>query len=253
MKLHSKILGEGSPLIILHGLLGSGDNWQSMARKWAERYEVHLVDQRNHGHSFHSEDFSFEHMTDDLLQYVQDHHLRGVYLIGHSMGGKTAMHFAQQHPEWLEKLVVADIGPKGYEPHHDVIFRALKNVDLGRVGSRGEADQAIGEFVYEPGVRMFLMKNLYWKEKGQLGWRFNLDVLHERYEEIIRPLPSGEIRIPTLFIRGGKSGYVLDEDWPEIQRQFPKAQLSTLPDAGHWLHAEKPAVFFEEVNGFLNG
>lgn len=251
MKLFSKILGEGKPLLILHGVFGSGDNWGTLGRKWSETYEVHLLDARNHGHSQHSDEFNYEAMADDLLEYMGDKNLAKAHILGHSMGGKVAMLFAVYHPEKVEKLIVADIAPKAYKPHHQEILAALQGLDLPNLQTRAEAEDAFA--ITEPGTRQFLLKSLFWKEKGKLAWRFNLPIIAEKISEVGEALPPPAIFYgQTLFVRGAKSRYILDADLENIEAHFPEMQLKTIQDAGHWLHAEKPTAFFETVNEFLS-
>jgi pimeloyl-ACP methyl ester carboxylesterase len=252
MKLFSKIMGEGSPILILHGVFGSGDNWGTLGRKWSSDYEVHLVDARNHGHSPHSETFSYDVMADDLLAYMEEHQLEQAHILGHSMGGKVAMLFAVYHPEKVKSLIVADIAPRAYAPHHQEIIHALQDLDLENLDSRSAAEDAFT--ITEPGTRQFLLKSLYWKEKGKLAWRFNVPVIAREIEKVGEALPPQAIYYgPTLFIRGGKSNYVRDEDLEQIALHFPEVSCITLENAGHWLHAEKPDAFYAEVSKFLNG
>ncbi|WP_299623101.1 alpha/beta fold hydrolase [uncultured Tenacibaculum sp.] len=252
--LHSKIVGEGKPLVILHGFFGMGDNWKSHANKFAEDgYQVHLVDQRNHGRSFHSDDFSYELLVEDLSNYIEEHNLEDIYLLGHSMGGKTAMLFATEYPDVVKKLIVADIAPKEYPPHHQDIIKALESVDFEVQNSRKLIDEKLSELISEVGVRQFILKNTYRKTKDTLAFRFNLKSLSKNYPEVVKPLPSftvfdGE----TVFLRGEKSGYILDEDGFLIKAHFPKGEIKTVPRAGHWLHAENPVDFYKEAITFLN-
>lgn len=251
--LHSKIVGTGKPLLILHGFFGMGDNWKSLANKFAENgFEVHLVDQRNHGRSFHADNFSYELLVADLQVYIQHHNLQNVYVLGHSMGGKTAMLFATQFPELVEKLIVADIAPKAYPPHHQDIIKALNSIDFSVENTRKLIDAKLATLIPQIGVRQFILKNTYWIEKGQLAFRFNLPSLTNNYSEVIKALPVNTIyKGETLFIRGGNSQYVLDEDGPLIQVHFPNFSIKTVQNAGHWLHAENPTDFLKEVLTFL--
>jgi esterase len=251
MLLHYKELGEGKPLIILHGLFGTSDNWQTHAKKLSEYYRVILVDQRNHGHSPWSEDFTYEHLADDLEELIIHLGIEKFTLIGHSMGGKTAMYYAQKYPSRLEKMVVVDIGVKKYPMHHNEIIKGIKSLDLSTLTSRSEAENAMKPFVDSYGVRQFLLKNLYWIEKGKLAWRMNVEVLEREMEEILAPIPTIEVWTPTLFIRGAMSNYILDEDWDEIEEIFPDATLETIENAGHWVHSEQPEEFIEMVLGFV--
>jgi esterase len=253
MILHSQILGGGTPLIILHGFLGSGDNWKTLGNQFAEDgYQVHLVDQRNHGRSFHSENFSYGIMAEDLLKYLDHYNLKECLLLGHSMGGKTAMEFAVNHPERVVKLLVADIGPKAYPQHHQDILKALSLLDFSEIKSRGRADKVLSEYISDTGTRQFLLKNLYWKEKGILGLRINLPILLEKITEVGKPLSRDSVfEKPTLFLRGERSGYIEGMDKLLIHKHFPKAEIVTVSKAGHWLHAENPSEFYQNVMNFL--
>lgn len=251
MLLHYKELGEGKPLVILHGLFGTSDNWQTHAKKLGEYYRVILVDQRNHGHSPWSEDFTYEHLADDLERLIIHLGIDQFTLIGHSMGGKTAMYYSQKYPNRLEKMVIVDIGIKQYPMHHNEIIKGIKSLDLTTISSRSAAEQAMIPFVDSYGVRQFLLKNLYWVEKEKLAWRMNVDVLEREMEEILAPIPNIEVWTPTLFLRGAMSNYILDEDWDAIEEIFPDATLETIENAGHWVHSEQPDEFIEKVLGFI--
>ncbi len=251
--IYSRIEGQGKPLLIIHGFLGMSDNWKSFASLYAaEGFQVHLLDLRNHGKSFHSHEFSYDIMSQDVLEYCQGNHLEKVSMIGHSMGGKVAMLFATTYPQMVDKLIVADIGPKYYPPHHQDILAGLNAVDFSVKPSRTEVEEILFPYIPDFGTRQFLMKNLYWKEPGQLDFRFNLKVFNEQIDVIGTDLPKENIfDHPTLFIRGGNSNYILDTDLPEIQQHFPNYQIITIPNVGHWLHAENPKLFFEETARFL--
>lgn len=251
--LNSKIIGEGQPLLILHGVFGMLDNWQTLGKKFAENYEVHLIDQRNHGKSFHDDELTYDAMADDLYNYVQHHNLKDFLLIGHSMGGKTAMLFAALNPDLLEKLVIVDIGPKAYPVHHQEILDGLKSLDLNVIDSRTEADEQLSKYVEYTSTRQFLLKNLYWVEKGQLGWRFNLDVIEKDIKKVGIALPdNAHFDKPTLFMAGKLSNYILPEDEDMIKRHFPQSEVEQIEGSGHWIHAEKPELFYECVIRFLN-
>ena len=253
MILHSQIIGEGKPMLILHGFLGMGDNWKTLGNKFAEKgYEIHLVDQRNHGRSFHSEDFSYPDIVEDIKRYCEHHKLEDIVLLGHSMGGKSAMLFAVTYPEKVSKLFIADIGPKKYPQHHQDILKALSSLDFSKIKTRGEADKVLSEYVPEVGTRLFLLKNLYWIEKRQLGLRINLPVLVNRIEEVGKALPEEMIyNGETLFLRGSRSGYIEDIDEIVIKKHFPRSEIVTVSNAGHWLHAENPIEFYEIVAKLL--
>lgn len=250
MKLHYREMGTGQPMVILHGLFGNSDNWQTHAKKLADYYRVILVDQRNHGHSQWSEDFSYELMAEDLFKLFQDLNLKKVLLIGHSMGGKTAIRFTQHHSELIEKLMVIDIGIKEYPMHHTEILKGLHSIDLNRISSRGEAESILSKSIDSNGVRQFLLKNLYWIEKGKLAWRMNIPVLEREMKNILSPMPKHEILTPTLFIRGALSNYILDEDIEDLEEVFPDMSLVTINNAGHWVHAEAPAEFLDQILSF---
>ncbi|MCD2260339.1 alpha/beta fold hydrolase [Psychroserpens luteolus] len=253
MNLHSKIIGQGQPFVILHGFLGMSDNWKTLGNKFAEAgFEMHLVDQRNHGRSFHNDEFNYEVLSEDLKRYSDVHQLENMTLLGHSMGGKTAMLFASEYPDLVSKLMVADISPRFYPVHHDAILAGLSALDFNDIKSRGAADTFLSQYVSEPGVRMFLLKNLYWIEKGQLGLRINLDVLKENVTEVGEALPiHSKFENPTLFLRGDKSEYVMSTDEKLIKQHFPLAAIETITNAGHWLHAENPKDFYEAVINFV--
>ncbi len=253
MILHSNIIGEGKPFVILHGFLGMGDNWKTLAKQFSEsNYQVHLVDQRNHGRSFHSEDFDYELMADDLKAYCEAHNLNDIILLGHSMGGKTAMLFSALYPELVKKLIVADISPRYYPVHHDTILEGLSSLDFSETKSRGEADKALSNYIKDQGIRMFLLKNLYWIEKGQLGLRINLPVLKDNVAEVGEALPiHATFEKDTLFLRGDRSEYIGEQDEAIIHRHFPNSEIVTISNAGHWLHAENPEDFYQAVINFL--
>ncbi|WP_224483944.1 alpha/beta fold hydrolase [Robertkochia aurantiaca] len=251
--LHSKILGKGEPLIILHGFLGMSDNWKTLGSSYAENgFEVHLLDQRNHGRSFHSKEFDYDLMVKDLKAYMDENSIEKASLIGHSMGGKTAMFFACQHPERTEKLLVADIAPRAYEPHHQHIFKGLQSIDLNKISSRNEASSALEKHIKEWGIRQFLLKNLYRKGKDEYGFRFNLPVLASSQEDIGQALPENHrFSGPTLFLKGDRSDYITEKDHKDISSHFPESDIKSIEGAGHWLHAEKPDEFFELSSAFL--
>lgn len=250
MKLHVREMGEGFPLVILHGLFGFSDNWQTHAKKLSSYYRVILVDLRNHGHSPWSDDFSYQLMVDDVKELIEDLGIRKMHLIGHSMGGKVAMLFAQQHTAILDKLIVVDIGMKAYPMHHQHILAGMHAIDLTTITARSQAEAILKAHIESDGVRQFLLKNLYWKDKGQLAWRMNIEVLEREMTEILAALPQKETFVPVLFIRGALSNYILDDDFPEIEEWFPEAELVTIENAGHWVHAEAPEEYIDAVLSF---
>ncbi len=252
MKLFFRELGKGQPIIIMHGIFGSSDNWLTQARILSEHYHVFSLDLRNHGQSPHSDEFDYQSMAADLEQFIREHQLESPVVIGHSMGGKVAMNFAIAHPELLSKLIVVDIAPRPYNLEHYVIMDGLKAVPIITLSSRQEADATLVPFVPEPDVRQFLLKNLQRKAEGGFSWKINLPVIDKNLSKIGYDLQyEGQFAKPTLFIRGGRSKYVRDHDVDHIREVFPKAELETL-DTGHWVQAEKPKEFVELVMKWLN-
>ena len=251
--LYSKIEGSGKPFLILHGFLGMSDNWKSLGTKWSEAgFEVHLLDLRNHGRSLHSDEFNYTVMAQDVFDYCKEKNLSSIYLMGHSMGGKVAMKVATSNPELVEKLIIADIGPKEYKPHHEQILEGLSAVNFDEKPDRNEVDKIVSKYVKDLGTRQFLLKSLYWKTPGQLAYRFNLPVFLKNKDSIGEALNENAIyNGPTLFLRGSKSNYILDEDFALIKKHFPKADIITIANAGHWLHAENPEDVYTSVLNFL--
>lgn len=254
MQLHSNIIGEGKPFIILHGFLGMGDNWKTLAKQFTKHgYQLHLIDQRNHGRSFHSDTFNYEVLAEDLKNYCATYNLENITLLGHSMGGKTAMLFSTLYPELVSKLIVADISPRFYPIHHDAILNGLSSLNFKNITSRSAADLQLANYVHEFGTRQFLLKNLFWVEKGQLGLRINLEVLIEHVGEVGEALPiHSKFEKDTLFLRGDKSEYIALQDEKLIKAHFTKAKIETIKNAGHWLHAENPKDFYKAVINFVN-
>lgn len=251
--MYSKIEGSGKPLLILHGFLGMSDNWKTLGVQFAsEGFQVHLLDLRNHGRSFHSEEFSYELMVQDVFDYCQSNNLDRIDIIGHSMGGKTAMLFATSYPEMVDKLIIADIGPKFYPQHHQDILAGLNAVDFSLKPSRSEVEEIMKNYIPDFGTRQFLMKSLYWQEQGQLAFRFNLKVFNTEISQIGKALVEEALFLkPTLFIRGGNSNYILDSDFENIKKHFPNSIFKTIPNVGHWLHAENPVLFYQMTINFL--
>lgn len=252
MELNYKSFGQGEPLVILHGLFGSLDNWQTIAKELAEFYTVFIVDLRNHGRSPHVSEHTYELMAEDVFNFMSDNWIYGANVIGHSMGGKTAMRLALEYPEQVSKLIVADMGIKQNESGHETIFEAMFDLDLPNLESRTVADKQLKTRIKEFGVRQFLLKNLSRSRESGYEWKMNLPVLHENYQEILKGIESDStFDNPTLFLRGGNSDYILDEDFEAIQDLFPNSELETIEGAGHWLHAEKPTEFIQHVRAFL--
>ena len=252
LTLFSKIYGEGKPLLILHGLFGMGDNWATHAKTWAQQgYQVHAIDARNHGRSPHHEEHSYDAMVGDLEQYMQLYGLNSAIILGHSMGGKTAMNFAITHPTLVEKLIVVDIAPKGYPIHHQMYIDAMRSVNFDQVGSRKEVEDQLAQTVKNAGIRQFFMKSLHWQTKEKLGFRFNLDALEANLNRVGEAMEFGYYDRPTLFIAGGESGYILPEDHDKIHEHFPAAEIEVVAGAGHWVHAEAFEVFSEMILDFI--
>ena len=253
MILHSQILGKGKPFLILHGYLGMGDNWKTLADQFAEHYEVHLIDQRNHGRSFHSDEFDYEILVEDLVAYIQHYQLEKVSVLGHSMGGKVAMLFAVNYPELVEKLIVADISPKYYKPHHQTILAALNAVNFDIHTTRKKVEDVLKIYIKDAGILQFLLKNVYRKTRNELAFRFNIQSLTLHNSEVGEALPSfthfdGE----TLFLKGETSNYITKDEEGLIEAHFSNAKIVTVKNAGHWLHAENPTQFYNEVISFLS-
>ncbi|MEM9687512.1 MAG: alpha/beta fold hydrolase [Bacteroidota bacterium] len=251
--LHSIIKGEGHPLLILHGFLGMSDNWKTLGNQFSENgFQVHLIDQRNHGRSFHADAFNYTLMAEDVFRYITHHQLKKVHIIGHSMGGKTAMFFATAYPQHTAKLLIVDIGPKYYPSHHQDILRGLHAVASVVLSSRSQAEQLLSAYVSESTTRQFLLKNLYWNTEKKLVFRFNLASLTENVESIGEALfQTMQYHDKTLFLRGTRSNYISKEDEPGIKTHFPNAVLDDIEHAGHWLHADQPQAFFAKALAFL--
>ena len=251
MKLNFKKLGEGKPLLILHGLFGSSDNWGSLGKRFSEKNTVYLIDLRNHGRSPHSNEMTYSDMANDLLELIKDEKIISPTILGHSMGGKVALMFAKNYPEYLDKLIIADIGLKAYPMHHEEILKGLNSVDLEKTTSRSHAQELIKKHISSLGIQQFLLKNLYWIEKGKLAWRMNLKQIEINIDEILKEINIGNSELNTLFLRGELSNYILEGDFQNIQTAFPNGEIKTIKNVGHWLHAENPSEFYNLVNEFI--
>ena len=251
--LNFKSFGQGDPLIILHGLFGMLDNWQTVAKRLAEHYTVFIVDQRNHGRSPHFPEMDYGLMANDLKEFLESQWVYKAHIMGHSMGGKTAMQFALDHPEMTEKLIVVDMSPKAYPGGHEAIFDALLALDLAKVEGRGDALSFLEGRIEEEGVRLFLMKNLSRQKTGGYVWKMNLSAIYQHYADILAPIESelpfeGE----CLFLGGEHSNYIQPDDHPNIHALFPQAHIQTIPQAGHWIHADQPQALIQAVRAFLD-
>ena len=252
MKLNYKVKGEsGEPLVIIHGLFGSLDNWQTLANKLSDKFKVYLVDLRNHGKSPHSDEHSYELMAEDLKEFFEDNFLSDVNLIGHSMGGKTALLFADKYPEYLTKLMIVDIGIKGYPPHHTEILKGLNAIPQGEFSSRSQADEILVNYVPDFATRQFLLKNLTRDEHKKLIWKMNLPVLENYISEMGTELLIDKIELETVFIRGEVSNYIIESDYGSLKELLPNSSVITAEKAGHWVHAEAPTFFYKGVITFF--
>ena len=253
MKLYSKIYGDkAQDLIIIHGLFGMSDNWNSLGKQFSKYCRVHLIDLRNHGRSPHSDDFNYEVMCGDVLEYMEDNNIEKPIILGHSLGGKVAMKFAFTHTDKIEKLIVADISPRRYNTDFvQNLLRTSYKLPLENFEKREEIDRVLSETYEDKGMRLFLLKNLYRKENKEFAWRFNIEVLLEKVSNIQEAnFVTGVCKIPTHFIRGGDSNYITTEDELIINKHFSDFSIATIDGAGHWLHAENPEKFYNEVMGF---
>lgn len=254
VQLHHRVTGNGEPVILLHGLFGSLDNLNGVARRLAESRQVHALDLRNHGQSPHVSNMSYAAMAGDVLGYMDDQGLARAALLGHSMGGKTAMELALRHPDRVSRLIVADIAPVAYPRHHDSILAGLRAVTPSRIGSRREADAILADHVPELAVRQFLLKNLVRKGPDHFVWRMNLDVIERCYDRLVGGQDiDASYEGPVLFIKGGDSDYLQNRHRQTVERLFPRARLRVIPGTGHWLHAEKPDLFATLCERFLEG
>lgn len=252
MQLFRQTYGDGPPLVIIHGLFGASGNWVTLARNvFALHFRTIALDLRNHGRSPHDDDFSYQAMSEDVLTLLENEGISKAHVLGHSMGGKLAMHLALEHPEVVERLIVADIGPQDYPERHGALFDAMEALRPEDYSSREEMDVVLSRDIPSAPVRQFLMKNLEREGEGY-RWGLNLPAIRQAYPEIIGPIESwdtfdGEV----LFIRGGKSDYLVESDMPRIRALFPFADMTTIENAGHWLHAEQPDEFARITLNFL--
>lgn len=252
IKLNYKVKGSGKPIIILHGLFGMLDNWNSIANKIADEFTVYLVDQRDHGKSTKSKEFGYELVAQDLKYFCNEHGLEKVGLIGHSMGGKSVMTFANTYPDMVGKMMVIDIAPKTYSGGHEYIFDAILSVPIETITKRSEVDEILARSIKELGVRQFLMKNLSRKKEGGFEWKANFQLLYDSYEKISgTSLLGQQSNLETMFIRGEHSDYIQPEDYDLIYDLYPKANIETIQNAGHWVHAEQPDAIIAKINAFF--
>lgn len=244
MELNYKIFGDiGEDVIILHGLLGSLDNWQTIAKQLSDVYRVWILDQRNHGRSPHSTDMSYQNMADDLKEFMEHHGMTHAHIVGHSMGGKVAMTFALAYPDFTDQLIVVDIGPKSYEGDHIPILEAMLDIDPEIYKERKEIEGEFSEKIHSQKIVQLMMKNLG-RDSDGFFWKPNVKVLYNVYRELMdNPLKEREFAGKTSFIKGENSDYIEPEDLDSFRKFFPQAQLYVVPASGHWLHAEQPEYF----------
>ena len=253
MKLNHKSFGSGPPLIILHGLFGMLDNWRTMGKMLEGQYQCILVDLRNHGRSPRSDEMNYEAMATDVLQLMDSLHIQNTYLMGHSMGGKVAMQLTLAHPDRIDKLIVVDISPKKYPVHHKSEIKAIESINPSKLSNRSEAEEKLSHFLGDDQATIqFILKNLNRLPAGGFEWKANMPVLIGNYSNLMEPVTGPAFEKPVLFIRGSRSDSVRDEDWPLVLSLFPAAKLLTVPDAGHWVHADQPEALKEHLLTFLH-
>ena len=252
MQLNYQIYGEGEPLIILHGLFGTLENWGSQIKQLSQHYQVIAADMRNHGRSEWSDDIDYPLMAEDIKRLIEHLKLEKAHIIGHSMGGKAAMQLALITPELIDKLIIVDIAPVEYGNHHDTVFDGLLSLNLHSLKSRTDADKQLTQHIDDANIRAFLLKNLYRDENKAFAWRMNLKALHSHYNKISAP-PSGKpYTSPVLFIKGGNSDYLIPAYRDTLLSLFPTASYKVIKNAGHWPHAEKPDEFAAVVLDYLS-
>lgn len=252
MRLHFQVQGEGLPLIILHGFLGSLENWQSMSKRLAALYKVYSIDLRNHGRSPHSRTMNYPVMAQDVREFIDEHGMEPPTLLGHSMGGKVAMQLAAQHPNEIEKLIVVDIAPRAYPPAHRPMLMAMDAADLPGCKSFGAVGDVLASAISDPAVRQFVMKNLKRDESGEFHWRIGLAAIIENYDNLTAAIaPENRFEKPACFIRGGLSDFVQEGDLAPIREIFPTAEFHSIPRAGHWVHVANAGDFYTVVSDFL--
>ena len=263
VNLNFRKTGHGPVLVILHGLYGASDNWLSIAKKLEERFTIYIPDLRNHGLSPHTSTHTYEDMSEDLHAFFNDHSILKATLLGHSMGGKLAMLFASEYPEFITGLIIADIAPKNYNSEerpfktvmqHELILGLMEELNLQTVSSRKEIDFFLADKLKESTLRQFLIKNIHRNKEGYFEWKINVPVLKHALNSITSDVNSEWfadrkpiLNYPVTFIRGLKSDYITDEDIPLIRDIYPEARVIDIPDAGHWLHAEQPELFVQAV------
>ncbi|MBP6976847.1 MAG: alpha/beta fold hydrolase [Bacteroidales bacterium] len=256
MKLHYRQFGEGKPVILLHGIFGSSDNWVTIGRQLGEHFSVYIPDQRNHGQSPHSPVFNYYALVEDLREFIAELALENITLIGHSMGGKVAMSFALDQPRLVNQLVIIDISPgfNTIRQEHRDILRIMRAVDLTTISSRQEAEAELRKWPLSERIQSFILKNLYRSGTDRFAWRINLDAIEDNAELIFGPIPfSGRYPGPVLVIQGGDSTYITHDNKEVFNHYFPNVRFSIIPGASHWVHADKPDDMMKTLLDFLQG
>lgn len=250
--LHYKHSGTGPVVLILHGLFGSLDNWQSMAKLLSDHFNVYCLDLRNHGKSPHTNNFSVGLMAADVIDFINDHQFGSVHLIGHSMGGKVALEMLNVNNSLIDKVMILDIAPKSYPKGHEHIFKAMFDLDLPSLSSRNSADEQLKQSIPDFTVRQFILKNLDRDKDGKFVWKVNLNALYKNYDEINKEIIfTHRILNEILFVKGSLSGYILKDDEQIISQVLPNAKFYEIKDAGHWIHADKPDELKKLIIQFL--
>ncbi len=252
MNLSFRKYGQGPPLLILHGLFGSADNWHSLAKRWGQSYTVYALDLRNHGSSPHESAMDYLEMVHDLTQFCHQEDLKQVNIVGHSLGGRVAMLFASMHPQIINSLSIIDIGMKPVKGSHEPILNVLRTLDMAVFSDRGLLNSELNKSIESVPIRQLLQKNTLRSVDGSLGWKFNHEALLDHYEDLTAPLELDDPFIGSvLFLRGEYSDYLDEQLSPEILRYFPLARLETIPGAGHWVHADQPELVYKAITNFL--
>jgi esterase len=254
MKLFFTRLGEGPPLFILHGFLGMSDNWHSIGKRLSEKFCVYLIDARNHGRSPHSDIFGYEEMVADAIELIQEEKIKHLRVMGHSMGGKTAMHLACKLPQLIDKLVVVDIGPSVTIGDHEQLrlLNVMRSFEPGNYRTFNELETALKPLIKSWRLRGFVLKNIRKSPDGVFLWKPNIPVLYSNTDKLIPAVECAQpFDRPVLFVKGELSNYIQSSDLPVIRNCFPNAKMAEIKGAGHWVHADKPEEFFIAVNEFL--
>lgn len=254
VELYCARIGEGEPLMILHGLLGLSDNWMTLAKRFAEHFQVLLPDLRNHGRSPHSPVFNYQSMVDDLVDLIKSYNIKSLYVLGHSMGGRVAMMLAVQYPELVQKCVVVDMSPFSLpqDNTHIEILNAMNRIDITKASTFQQVEQLIRVVLLDDRIVQMCLKNVKRAPEGGFSWKPDVAVLLDQIDNLRQPIPNDSLFLrPVLFIKGERSPYIRNEEWNDIQKLFPASQLILVENAGHWVHADAPDVFYSIVSGFF--